>query len=77
LAGQRSKRVQAVGKKPVVRVELPHGLGLSDEDLKELIDCWIVPQLIRAFFLEMVPKRPVQSVTQHDLAMPDDQQVVA
>jgi hypothetical protein len=35
-----------------VRLELPNGLGLSDEDLKQLIDHWIVPQLVRIFVAE-------------------------
>jgi hypothetical protein len=59
-----------VEKKPEVRIELPHGLGLSDDELKSLIADWIVPRLLQEFVLETIPKKPVRSVSAEDLAAP-------
>jgi len=64
LESHRPKRTPAVKKNTEVCVELPNGLGLSDDNLKRLIDDWIVPQLIRVFVLETIPQKPVQSVSE-------------
>lgn len=46
-----------------VRIELPYGLGLSEDGVKLLIDGWIVPELIRVFIRETCPPKSVQSET--------------
>lgn len=45
-----------------VHLELPNGLGQSEEDLHRLIENWIVPQLIRAFVAEINFERQVEIV---------------
>jgi hypothetical protein len=37
-----------------VRIELPNGIGLSEAEIKLLIDDWIVPELIQAFIRDVV-----------------------
>jgi hypothetical protein len=38
-----------VEKRPKVRVEVPDGLGLSDEQFIPLIEDWIAPRLVQLF----------------------------
>lgn len=66
LNGHGSKRIPVVEKTPGVRIELPNGLGLTEDDIKELIDQWIVPLLIRQFIQESNPKKPVKSESIED-----------
>lgn len=77
LTVHRSARTKHEEKRPEVRVEMPDGPGLSDEDIKQLIESWIVPQRIRVFFLETIAKRPVQSNTEPDLVESDHSQKLA
>jgi hypothetical protein len=38
-----------------VHLSVPSGLGLSDEDIKLLIDAWVVPRLIKIFVSSISP----------------------
>jgi hypothetical protein len=62
LAGHRSKRELAVETTPDVCVCLSRGIAQSDEDIRKLIDSWVVPRLIQAF-VDEATNRAVQTET--------------
>ena len=66
LKGHGAQRDPAVEKKSEVRVEVPCGLGQTDEDIRVLIEAWIVPQLIRMFINETIPQFSVHTETSED-----------
>jgi hypothetical protein len=59
-----------VGDIPEVRVELPNGLGLSDEGRKWLIDRWTVLRLIQTFISEPTPLLDVAPCAERKHAVP-------